>query len=385
MLKINKNNFDQWKLLLKVLSEEIPETDPEFLSWLENGPENKELYRSLTEKNGKDSLFDKDKVYGRISDKLSLHTRDKDRFYRMKWFTYAASVAAAAVIGISGFYLSVQHSDTPESVEENIHSPGSKKAYLLSQEGEVIDLSESFEVKKDNGTVISNNNEGMVSFRETTAKKAEKQTLYVPKGDEYELLLSDGSRVHLNSETELTFSSPFGGNTREVTLSGEAYFQIEKDARPFIIHTSDLTIEVLGTTFNVNAYKTNPSINTTLVEGSLQVRLPDNPEAILLKPENNLSLNKATHEVSVRQVDTGIYTAWIKGEFVFRNQPLKDIFAQLERWYDFTVIYENREIEEMRFTGSAGKTKPLNYLLNQIQSVTDIKYKKEGDKFFLYR
>lgn len=387
MLKINKNNFDKWRLLLKVLSEEISETDPAFQRWLKEDTENKHLYQSLNEKEEKDSLFDKDKVFNEISDKLSLNTQNKSPFYLIKWIKFSSSIVAIILIAFSITYFAQQENTPPIKMEKTIFDPGSKKAYLLSQKGEKTDLSESFEIQQDNGTIISNKSEGSISFQNTKEIKKvnEIQTIYVPKGGEYELLLSDGTKVYLNSETELTFSSSFEGDTREVKLSGEAYFKVKKDTKPFIIQTSDLSIEVLGTSFNINAYNTNSSINTTLVEGSIKVHLPEKPEAILLKPENNLSLDKTSHEIVIKEVDTSIYTAWVKGEFVFRNQPLKDIFSQLERWYDFTISYEDHTIENMRFTGSAEKTRSLTYLLDKIKAVTDIKYKSEGDKIILYK
>ncbi|HHV85360.1 MAG TPA: DUF4974 domain-containing protein [Petrimonas sp.] len=388
MLKIQKNSIDKWELLLKVLSEEIPEDNRDFQHWLNEDTENKKLYRSLKEGEQNDTFFDKDQVFKNISNKLSLNTEKKIPLYQKKWFKYAVSSVAVIALFIAGGYFTFQENTTPEKiVEKNIFDPGSKKAYLLSMNGEKIDLSESFEVKKEDGTVISNNNQGVISFQKTTpVKKAiERQTIYVPKAGEYELVLSDGSKVYLNSESRLTFPSYFEGDTRHVELLGEAYFEVKKDGKPFIIKTPDLTIEVLGTSFNINAYQTNPYVNATLVEGSIRIRLSENQETFLLQPDHNFRLDKLSDEISVQQVNTDIYTAWVRGEFVFRNQPLTEIFAQLERWYDFTIIYESPDIGKMRFTGSAEKVRPLNYLLDQIQAVTDIQYKPEGDKIILYK
>lgn len=388
MLKIQKNSIDKWELLLKVLSEEIPEDNRDFQHWLNEDTENKKLYRSLKEGEQNDTFFDKDQVFKNISNKLSLNTEKKIPLYQKKWFKYAVSSVAVIALFIAGGYFTFQENTTPEKiVEKYIFDPGSKKAYLLSMNGEKIDLSESFEVKKEDGTVISNNNQGVISFQKTTpVKKAiERQTIYVPKAGEYELVLSDGSKVYLNSESRLTFPSYFEGDTRHVELLGEAYFEVKKDGKPFIIKTPDLTIEVLGTSFNINAYQTNPYVNATLVEGSIRIRLSENQETFLLQPDHNFRLDKLSDEISVQQVNTDIYTAWVRGEFVFRNQPLTEIFAQLERWYDFTIIYESPDIGKMRFTGSAEKVRPLNYLLDQIQAVTDIQYKPEGDKIILYK
>ncbi|MDR2816325.1 MAG: DUF4974 domain-containing protein [Proteiniphilum sp.] len=388
MLKIEKNIIDKWELLLKVLSDEIPEDDRHFQHWLNEDTENRKLYMSLKEERHNDELFDKGKVFNTISSKLSLNTGKKIPLYQRKWFKYSMSSVAVIALSIVALnYFTIQENPTPEKTGKNIFDPGSKKAYLLSMQGERIDLSESFEVKREDGTVISNNSEGVISFEKTTPvkKTIEQQTIYVPKSGEYELVLSDGSKVFLNSESQLTFPSYFEGDTRHVELWGEAYFEVKKDGKPFIIQTPDLTIEVLGTSFNVNAYRTNPYVNATLVEGSIRIRLPEKQEPFLLQPEHNFRLDKLSDEISVQQVNTDVYTAWVKGEFAFRNQPLTEIFAQLERWYDFTIIYESPDIGKMRFTGSAEKARPLNYLLNQIQAVTDIQYRCEGDNIILFK
>lgn len=386
MLQLQKNNIDKWKLLLKVLSDELPEDDNQFQHWLNEDPANKLLYKSLKEGQGNNALFDKEQVFKNISNKLSLNSRRKSAWYRTKWFKYATSAIAIVALFIITIYHVTREPHLPEVVEKTIFDPGSRKAYLLSMEGEMIDLSESFEVKKEDGTVISNKSEGVISFQKTDPdKKTNKtQTIYVPNSGEYELLLSDGTRVYLNSESRLTFPSYFEGETRQVELQGEAYFEVKKESKPFVILTPELTVEVLGTSFNINAYETNPYVNTTLVEGNVRVHLTESRKVFQLKPEQNLRLDKSSDEVSVERVNTDLYTAWVKGEFMFRNQPLPEIFAQLERWYDFKIIYENQDIKKMRFTGSALKAKPLNYLLDLITSVTDIQYRDEGDKIILY-
>lgn len=391
MLKIGKNNFSKWELLLKVLGEEISENDPVFQYWLNENKENKILYLRLKgESRDGEVSFDKDKMFDNISDILGFAIHKKVAFHQRKWFKYAASFLAIALVGLSSYFILINR-DSPKVVEyaktkENIFDPGSKKAYLFSSQGRTIDLSETFELKNDDGTIISNKSEGVVRFQQngSVKKKVEQHTIYVPKGGEYELLLADGSKVFLNSESKLVFPGYFEEDTRQVELAGEAYFDIKKDDKPFIVKTAEMQIEVLGTSFNVNAYQDNESVNATLIEGSVQVHIPNSPETYLLVPENNISIQKSSNKVSVQKVNTEIYTAWVKGEFAFRNQSLGNIFIQLARWYDFEIEYENPAIQTMRFTGSAEKVRPLDYLLNQIQLVTDIKYKKEGNKIILY-
>jgi hypothetical protein len=416
MQTIKKNNLPEWELLSKVLSGETPDNDPAFQHWIKEEVGNGELYRALTGKKRAKSLpFDKNKIFNNISDILGLSIREKTPFYRKYPIWYVASFPAIISVGLIAYFVFTDE-PIPEKqaeyavAEENVFAPGSKKAYLLSSQGKTIDLTESFELKSNDGTIISNKSEGIVRFqqyepeqhepaqthgpeqtqRQTRGQKEHEQkdvedhTIYVPKGGEYELALTDGSKVYLNSETQLVFPSRFEGDVRQIELTGEAYFEIKKDVKPFIVKTTGIQIEVLGTSFNVNAYQDNEFVNTTLVEGCINVHVANHPEIFRIKPENNFSIHKSSNEISIRKVNTEIYTAWVKGEFAFRNQPLSNIFTQLARWYDFEIEYENPAIQTLRFTGSAEKMRPLNYLLNQIQMVTDVKYRNEGNKIILY-
>src|SRR5690554_94996 len=291
MLRIQKNNIDKWKLLLKVLSDELPEDDNQFQHWLNEDPANKLLYKSLKEGQGNNALFDKEQVFKNISNKLSLNTTRKNSWYRLNWFMYSISTIAVVALLLIVVNHVNRKPQNPELIDKTFFDPGSRKAYLLSKGGEVIDLSESFELEKEDGIVISNKSEGVISFQKTKSdkKKIEMQTIYVPKSGEYELLLADGTRVHLNSETSLTFPSSFEGESRQVELKGEAYFEVKKSDKQFLIKTSDLTVEVLGTMFNINAYETSSYVNTTLVEGNVRVHLTESRKVFQLKPEQNRS------------------------------------------------------------------------------------------------
>jgi hypothetical protein len=392
MFAVDKNNFGKWTILLQVLTEEIPEKDPLFQAWLKENVGNEKLYRTLKgEIKDRDIRFDKDKVYANLSEILSFKIV-KTPFYKKAWFGYVSAIMLLISIGTTTYFASSKMDVAPEPVvsgqpEKNLFDPGSKKAYLLSSQGEAIDLSESFQLEKEDGTIVSNNTKGIISFEnsEQPKKAVEHQTIYVPKSGEYTLWLADGTKVYLNSETRLTFPSYFEGDTRDVELLGEAYFEVQKSEKPFIVHTANLQIEVLGTMFNVNAYQDDSHINTTLVEGSVQIRTQLDPASVMLTPGHQFRLDTFSGEVSVQKVNTEIYTAWVKGEFVFRNQPLGEILAQLARWYDFTVEFEDASIRDMKFTGSAEKKRTLDYLLDQIKTVTDIKYKDEGTKIIFYR
>ena len=387
---IEKHNISQFELLLKVLSEEISEKDPSFQRWMEDDIENKKLYFNLKgKKRIKNLPFDKHQAFNNISDILGF-SRQKKVFYHENWFRYAASVLLVILTSLAGFFVSMENDNNNSAelaeIKKITIDTSSKKAHIYSSQGEELDLSRAFVIKKSNGTIISNKNDIIRVQQNKFAKNKEKEllTIYVPKGDKYTLLLDDNSKVHLNSESMLTFPSHFDGDTRQVELTGEAYFEVKKDSRQFIVQTAKTQIRVLGTAFNVNAYQDEESENTTLVEGSVQIITTGNEETHILTPGSNFNINKSSDKISIREVDTGVYTAWINDEFIFRNQPLNKIFTQLARWYDFDIEYKNPAIQSMRFTGSTMKAHPLDYFLNQIQTVTNIKYKIEGEKVILY-
>ncbi|MDR0395185.1 MAG: DUF4974 domain-containing protein [Tannerella sp.] len=390
MLTIKNNNTDKWKLLMRVLSKDLSENDLMFQVWLKEDEANFKLYRSLkTGVSDDETLPDKDRMFDHIADALSFSSRGIP-FFRKRSFYYVAVVLLVFVSGLTLFFITHKE-DRAEQVagieEVDIFSPGTKKAYLFSSSGKSIDLSESFEVKKEDGIVISNKAEGVVCIqaKKEEAKKVENQTIYVPKGGEYTLILADSSIVYLNSETTLIFPSFFESDERRVELTGEAYFEIKKDKKPFIVQTTDVHIEVLGTSFNVNAYEDNVFTTATLVEGAVRVCASGMPDTISLMPGKKLNFDKETQEISIKTVDTSIYTAWIRGEFIFRKHPLGDILSQLSRWYDFSVRYEDPSIRNLTFTGSAEKARTLDYLLGLIESVTDIKYRNEDGTIVLYK
>jgi ferric-dicitrate binding protein FerR (iron transport regulator) len=338
MLQVEKNIYTQYELLLGVLCGEIDEKHPEFQRWINQDIENRNLYQMLKGKKQvqiNDLQFNKTQVFDNISYILGLNIQNKKPLYRSIWFNYVASLILVAILGITGYYSyrTIQDRTTDDSI-----------------------LSED------------------VVFH----------TIYVPIGGMYELLLSDSTKVFLNSDTKLVFPNYFSGETRQVELTGEAFFEVKKDAMPFVVKTSEMQITVTGTSFNVNAYADNTLINTTLVKGSVYVNVPEKPETYILRSGDNFSLSKQTDEISIQKVDTERITSWMRGELIFRNQPLEEIFATLKKWYDFEIEYNNPAIKTMRFTGSVEKQRPLYYFLNQIQIVTEIKYSNEGVKIILY-
>jgi ferric-dicitrate binding protein FerR (iron transport regulator) len=391
MLKTGKNDYSKWELLLRVLSEELSESSPEFQNWLTESKENRNLYESLKSAEDKDSqIFDLDKMYKTISEKLSFNTKEKNlpvvsKFKMPDWIKYA-SIFLLFAIPASVFVWISKLEKPAYRYQSSAIEPGGKKAKLTLSAGRTLDLTNNFNIENEDGTHITNEpDQGLRYEKVNESKRIEYHTLEVPNGGEYELKLSDGTRIYLNSGSRITYPSSFAGNERKVELTGEAYFDVAKNIRPFIVHTHTMDVKVLGTSFNICAYEEDSHINTTLVSGKVEVRTLHDASVYNLTPGYDLNYRKETGNVSLQKVDTNLYTAWTRGEFIFSNQNLEDILTQLSRWYDFRVEYTDQSIRKLRFTGSAEKKRPINYLLKQIERVTNIKFKEDGKKITIYR
>ena len=163
--------------------------------------------------------------------------------------------------------------------------------------------------------------------------KEEYNSLKIPVGGFYKLVLSDGTKVWLNADSELKYPVRFVGGKREVYLKGEGYFQVSKDScRQFIVHLQNSEITVLGTAFNVSAYEDEAHVYTTLEEGRVAFYSRQNKQRILLKPGMQSDMEVATGKTVVSEVDPSLYSAWIEGRFVFQSLDLESILRQLQRW-----------------------------------------------------
>lgn len=203
-----------------------------------------------------------------------------------------------------------------------------------------------------------------------------RNTIATPKARQFRLTLPDGTQVWMNAATVLRYPTSFNGHERKVELTGEAYFEVTQNAnQPFRVVIGDTaTIEVLGTSFNINSYADEPAVRTTLLEGS--VRVKKNQEAILLQPgqqavmQQNIVVNK--------QVDIAGVVAWKSGKFNFEGASLEEFMRQLARWYDIEVVYKGNT-PKMVIRGKPGRDLQLQDLLDALADF-GIRYKLEGRK-----
>lgn len=221
------------------------------------------------------------------------------------------------------------------------------------------------------GIVYEERGKGMVT--------EEYNKLTTPIGGEYSLVLSDGTKVFLNADSELKYPVEFSDGKRIVDLKGEAYFEVHKDSlRPFIVRMNGAEVTVLGTSFNVNTYGDDGQIYTTLVNGSVRVSSMKNKQEEILKPGMQSVMNVQSGLLTVRKVDVEPYVAWREGRFVFRAMTLDLIMRQLQRWYDFEVFYQNSELKDYEFRGVIKRDMDLDKVLSVIKATTNVDFEVKG-------
>ena len=215
--------------------------------------------------------------------------------------------------------------------------------------------------------------------------KNERTEIVVPQGQVAKVNLPDGSHVWLNAETQLSFSNNFTKKKREVVLIGEAYFEVQKGAEPFVVSTKYGEITVLGTSFNVSAFG-NSGFQATLIEGAVKYNNAELDEEITLSPGQQLVLSE-NDGIHVREVNANMYISWVSGTIVFEKEPLRNVLQKLERHFAIRIELLDNQLGDIRFTGKIeneslfevmeyiNKTKPIEYLYDKKQKVLTVKLK----------
>lgn len=196
-----------------------------------------------------------------------------------------------------------------------------------------------------------------------------------PAGQIAEVVLSDGTHVWLNAESRIRYSAAFNGKNRNVELSGEAFFDVVKDAEnPFLVKVNEMQVKVTGTNFNISAYPENDFSETILVEGKIELLNQQGKRILELKPGEMASYDLTEKKVYLSKVDTRFYSSWKEGKISFHNERLEPIIAKLERWYNVKFVFKDEEIKDYRFTGTVLKNKPLYQVLEIIKLSSPIKF-----------
>ena len=296
---------------------------------------------------------------------------------QIRFVWYAAAVMLPLAIAV-GMWMNMNRGAEKVVVAERVQ-PGSGRVVLELNDGRTYFL--------DTARIVETGIEGTLAKAEQKSlvyeKRESEELVYnkmtVPRAGEYALTLSDGTRVWLNSDTEIRYPVAFGKDRRMVFLSGEAYFEVEKDAeRPFFVVVDDMEIKVYGTSFNVNTHHAG-RVQTTLVEGRVGIRVKSTGAETMLKPEQMAEFDAERQDVAVRDVDTYYYTAWKNGEFVFENEAIEEIMNRLCRWYDLQVFYVNDSVKGKRFTGVTARFTDVADVLHLIGETATVCFNLKGN------
>ena len=322
------------------------------------------------------SLIDSNAAWQKISKKIDQKPTILAFIPRKNWVMYAAASITILFIASLFVFQQVDFNQTPQvSTSQPVIPKGSSKAVLILNNGEEVILNPEAGYTSANST---SNGEDIV-YTAAGAKDNEPtkfNTLAVPRGGQFHIKLSDGSEVWLNSDSKIKYPVQFSKDkTREVELLyGEAYLAVspseENNGNGFHVKTNQQTVQVLGTEFNIKAYREEPVIATTLVEGKINLNLAG--DTFLLAPSEQLSFNKTTKETQLNTINVYDAISWKKGVFSFKGDELKHIMTIISRWYDVDVVFENKELENIRFTGAFSKEQNLEQLLQIIKETNFI-------------
>ena len=374
------NSETIYQIIHSILADEA--TDEErriFTEWLDASDANRAEYEKLkrlyqvTTHRSKNKTFNTEFAWQQVHKQ----TISKKKTFRLPvWTRYAAMVAIIVFTGM--IYFSKQ----PASTIHEVNMEEFSQPTLLLENGEKIALTEESFSMQEKHVVIKNDAKNKLVY-EPQEEEEEKITiqnnhLVIPKGKTYQLLLSDGTRIWLNSETEITYPTRFVGNKREITLIGEAFFEVAKDKEhPFIVKTDDMEVEALGTTFNVKAYEDDARIIATLFSGS--VRVSAGRYNVILSPDEGAIWRRKSGKLAVRKLDNSNYAKmWRDNELVFSGETLEEIAVILNRMYNVQIVFKSDEIKKFRFTGVICNNS-LDNIIELISLTSPITYKTVGD------
>lgn len=356
--------------------------------WIDESAHNRQLYEKLTDK---EYLSAYEQKYAEIDVNHFWKKTERiimpRRRHILRYVGYAAAFIGV-LIGSVFLWRSTPHQpqNTIITAHQETITPGGQKATLVLASGQEVDLSS---VKNNtmeiSGIEVSGERAVVKSASENVADKGAWNKIITPRGGEYNLVLSDGTVIYINSESCLEFPSKFTGSQREVKLQGEAYFSVSKNSNSrFIVKTNEMDIVVTGTEFNIKAYKEENTVQTTLVNGLVSIATgKDRQNIVNLVPAQQAELNLTTRRLDVKEVDIHPFIAWKNGQFIFKGDRLEDIMIVLARWYDFEVFYRNEEVKNLVFAGKINRMEVVDPILEIMESTKKVNIEVKGKTIVL--
>lgn len=381
------------KLIAKELTETLSQEERDTLVlWKEENEAHQTTYDELRRR-----IAEGDHVWKELADAK----READQRWnninrrptrRTIWWRYAAAIA---IVAATGTYLAL--SLQPQKTEparpvawQQQQETGNDKAILILSNNQKIGLTHIDEDSLQIGEMaVAKPKEKELVYapgkQPTKDEKLETNRIMTTTGGFYTLTLSDGTRVWLNSETEFEYPVFFGNDEREVRLNGEAYFEVHRDtARPFIVMAGDVRTQVLGTSFNVKAYRNDATVSTTLFTGKVEVApLKNQIKRVILSPGLQANWNERAGEMKIQKADLDRVAAWKNGIFLFKQEDIQDIVRQIERWYGVTCVLQVNERSRYTFSGSFNRDDSLKSILDMFSFSGELEIHMRQDSVFI--
>lgn len=324
------------------------------------------LYKDIVDISKVDTELPFKKVEERIKKKKRLHG-----------IAYISGIAAVLLVGVVLIFPFLEEQKTERNVlfPTSIGGTDMPSAKLVTTAGKVVFLEDSVKQlaynEKNEKELTRQPEEETLPLEVTPLQEVEYNVLTTSKQGSIRVMLYDGSHVWLNAGSELKYPNSYVGNKRIVYLKGEAFFEVAKDTlHPFIVNTASAEINVLGTSFNVNAY--NASCATTLVEGRVRMK-SGNIDSVELRPGQQAFIANGG-SIDVRKVDTRYYTGWVDNLFTFWEVPLREIMNELEKWYGCTSRFEDAKLENIMYTTMVKRYPDIDGVLRILSGTGDFRY-----------
>jgi ferric-dicitrate binding protein FerR (iron transport regulator) len=381
-------------LYQKAVNNSISEKEREELFVLLADPEARQLYNSLfnwgaEETAGQEDLFSPPQANALLDriNKVNQSRALTGIFKLTPVFGWTAAASVALLLGLASYHLFYRPAPAKpnrEIAQIAPQQPAKAHVMLTLSDGRqvALDSTATEQIIEQKGIHAVNSGKGALTYARPAENNAAQpnivfNTLTTPRGKYYKIVLPDGTQVSLNAASSLRYPTFFSDGQRKVELTGEAYFDVAKDAgQPFVVVTGKQVISVLGTAFNVKAYTDEPYIKTTLVEGRIKVDPRNGTEAKLLSPGEQATLEN--NQLQIRKTDTREDISWMSDMFYFSDTDLHTVAHQLQRWYDIEVDYAS--LPNARLYGQLPRSTPLLQLLNAIEKTSDIKLKLSNNR-----
>ena len=375
-------------LIIKYLTNSITDKELHILyNWIQEG-NNKQLFKNYVKSNYQIDLLhlpDAEMTYSKIDREINAPKASKviNIYRKNKWFLYAA--ASVLIILLTTKLFISNHNNSANTIIPSESAP----ITIRLNNGEEININSDVNSINVGSQKVANqdpskNKLSYLGSSKQASQEPEYNTITIPYGKKYELILSDSTVVHLNAGASLKFPVSFTGNSRKVTLTGEAFFDVSKDAtKPFIVESNNIQIEVLGTKFNMSEYSSRNTSEVVLIEGSVKMNGKEAEEGQILIPGEMGTFDQKSNTLKKEKVDTELYTSWLYGKLIFRNKSFDEILNSLERKFNVEFVVEDEALEKSEFNATFDKDVSLDKMLFYFEQAYDIKYTVKNNKIII--